>query len=290
MELRRLNIGCFGGRHRSPQTARRTEDQSLAAPERGRDHVRQRRQLGATPRRARRTAAGGRAALRAGDGAQRARSAPAAAGAAADARTQLGGHTGGNLLLSMMERYSGDFLAAVRRAAIAARREGARCGRSASSPASLCAQYGDGSTTSGEVEVDAGQSAGHQIARLWLEPWVNLHPAAAEAIAAVRRGDHRARQLLHQPDADLPGARRARGDPAGARPDRAGQQPADRRARHVALHRRRGGARDERHHRPAHRRRRRQHLAAVGGHAGALPRGAQAAARRSATCRRIARS
>src|SRR5512134_1595654 len=27
--------------------------------------------------------------------------------------TKLGGHTGGNLLLSMMERYSGDFLAAV---------------------------------------------------------------------------------------------------------------------------------------------------------------------------------
>ena len=26
---------------------------------------------------------------------------------------RLGGHTGGNLLLSMMERYSGDFLAAV---------------------------------------------------------------------------------------------------------------------------------------------------------------------------------
>src|SRR5688572_31508663 len=47
--------------------------------------------------------------------------------------------------------------------------------------ASLCAQYGDGSTTSGEVEVDAGQSAGHQIARLWLEPWVNLHPAAARS-------------------------------------------------------------------------------------------------------------
>ena len=35
--------------------------------------------------------------------------------------SRLGGHTGGNLLLSMMERYSGDFLAAVDGAARAAR-------------------------------------------------------------------------------------------------------------------------------------------------------------------------
>jgi uncharacterized cofD-like protein len=94
---------------------------------------------------------------------------------------RLGGHTGGNLLLSMMETYSGDFLAAV---------EGLRsllgcAGRVwpvSVEPASLCAQYGDGTTTRGEVEVDAGQSAGHKIARLWLEPLVNLHPAAAQAI------------------------------------------------------------------------------------------------------------
>ena len=37
-------------------------------------------------------------------------------------------------------------------------------------------------STRGEVEVDAGQWAGHPIARLWLEPEVSLHPAAAEAI------------------------------------------------------------------------------------------------------------
>jgi uncharacterized cofD-like protein len=94
---------------------------------------------------------------------------------------RLGGHTGGNLLLSMMEQYSGDFLAAV---------EGLRsllgvAGRVwpvSVESASLCAEYGDGSTTAGEVEVDAGQSAGNKIARLWLDPPVNLHPAAAEAI------------------------------------------------------------------------------------------------------------
>jgi uncharacterized cofD-like protein len=93
----------------------------------------------------------------------------------------LGGHTGGNLLLSMMAQYSGDFLAAVQGLRSLLGVKGEVWPVSVES-ASLCAQYGDGSTTSGEVEVDAGQSAGHQIARLWLEPWVNLHPAAAQAI------------------------------------------------------------------------------------------------------------
>jgi uncharacterized cofD-like protein len=46
----------------------------------------------------------------------------------------------------------------------------------------ICAEYGDGSLTRGEVEVDAGQSAGNAIKRLWLEPEVRLHPAAAAAI------------------------------------------------------------------------------------------------------------
>jgi uncharacterized cofD-like protein len=52
-------------------------------------------------------------------------------------------------------------------------------------PASICAEYGDGSTTRGEVEVDAGQTAGHAITRLWLEPDVKIHPSAAAAIAAL---------------------------------------------------------------------------------------------------------
>jgi uncharacterized cofD-like protein len=94
---------------------------------------------------------------------------------------RLGGHTGGNLLLSMMETYSGDFLAAV---------DGLRtllgcAGRVwpiSVEGASICAEYGDGSTTRGEVEVDAGQTAGHKITRLWLDPAVSLHPVAAAAI------------------------------------------------------------------------------------------------------------
>ena len=94
---------------------------------------------------------------------------------------RLGGHTGGNLLLSMMEQYTGDFLAGV---------DGLRSllgcvGRVwpvSVEQASVCAAYGDGSRTSGEVEVDAAQLVGHGITRLWLEPEVRLHPAAAAAI------------------------------------------------------------------------------------------------------------
>src|ERR1700739_1416156 len=77
---------------------------------------------------------------------------------------RLGGHTGGNLLLSMMQSYSGDFLNAV---------DGLRAllgGRGRAWPvtvesAQLCAEYGDGSVTRGEVEVDARQPRGGLVKR-----------------------------------------------------------------------------------------------------------------------------
>ena len=94
---------------------------------------------------------------------------------------RLRGHTGGNLLLSMMERYSGDFIAAVDGLRALLGCEG-RVWPVSVEQASLCAEYGDGTLTRGEVEVDAGQSAGSAIARLWLEPEVNLHPAVEAAI------------------------------------------------------------------------------------------------------------
>jgi uncharacterized cofD-like protein len=95
--------------------------------------------------------------------------------------TRLGGHTGGNLLLSMMERYSGDFLAAVDGLRALLGCEG-RVWPVSTQPSTLCAEYADGVVTRGEVEVDAGQSGGHTITRLWLEPEVQLHEAAADAI------------------------------------------------------------------------------------------------------------
>jgi uncharacterized cofD-like protein len=94
---------------------------------------------------------------------------------------RLAGHTGGNLLLSMMERYSGDFLAAV---------DGLRsllgCNGNvwpvSVERASVCAEYSNGVQTRGEVEVDRGQSSGQFVKRIWLEPAAQIHPAVDAAI------------------------------------------------------------------------------------------------------------
>ncbi len=94
---------------------------------------------------------------------------------------RLGGHTGGNLLLSMMERYSGDFLAAI---------DGLRhllgChGRVwpiTVDNATVCAEYADGSRARGEVDVDAGQNRGLAVRHLWLEPAATIHPKVDDAI------------------------------------------------------------------------------------------------------------
>jgi uncharacterized cofD-like protein len=94
---------------------------------------------------------------------------------------RLAGHTGGNLLLSMMERYSGDFLAAVDglRGLLGCK---GRVWPVSVESATLCAEYDDGSETRGEVEVDAGQGRGRHVKRVWLEPSVSIHPAVADAI------------------------------------------------------------------------------------------------------------
>jgi uncharacterized cofD-like protein len=94
---------------------------------------------------------------------------------------KLGGHTAGNLLLSMMETYSGDFLAAI---------DGLRtllgcvgCVWPVSvERSSLCAAYADGSTTRGEVEVDTRQRDGPSIERVWLDPPATIHESVATAI------------------------------------------------------------------------------------------------------------
>jgi uncharacterized cofD-like protein len=94
---------------------------------------------------------------------------------------RLAGHTGGNLLLSMMEQYSGDFLAAI---------DGLRSLLGCSgnvwpvsvARASVCAEYSNGTQTRGEVEVDRGQSSGQFVKRIWLEPSAEIHPMVDEAI------------------------------------------------------------------------------------------------------------
>jgi uncharacterized cofD-like protein len=94
---------------------------------------------------------------------------------------RLAGHTGGNLLLSMMEQYSGEFLAAVDglRALLGCR---GRVFPVSVEPASVCAEYDDGMRTRGEVEVDLLQAHGNQVRRLWLEPDVAIHPVVEQAI------------------------------------------------------------------------------------------------------------
>src|SRR5476649_610960 len=81
----------------------------------------------------------------------------------------------------MMQSYSGDFLDAIDglRALLGCR---GRVWPVSVEHASVCAEYGDGSATRGEVEVDAGQTSGQFVRRIWLEPPVSIHPTVAQAI------------------------------------------------------------------------------------------------------------
>jgi uncharacterized cofD-like protein len=98
--------------------------------------------------------------------------------------TRLGGHTGGNLLLSMMQRYSGDFLDAIDGLSALLGCHG-RVWPVTVEQAAVCAEYGDGSVTRGEVEVDAGQTSGRFVRRIWLEPPVSIHPTVTAAISKL---------------------------------------------------------------------------------------------------------
>ena len=97
---------------------------------------------------------------------------------------KLAGHTGGNLLLSMMEQYTGDFLAAVDglRSLLGCR---GHVWPITTDGASICALFTDGATGRGEVEVDAGQTGGHTVERLWLDPPASIHPRVAETIRSL---------------------------------------------------------------------------------------------------------
>ena len=98
--------------------------------------------------------------------------------------SRLAGHTGGNLLLSMMERYSGNFLAAVEglRALLGCR---GHVWPVSIEQASLCARYADGRLARGEVDVDAQLDDGHRIDSIWLDPPVQIHRVVAGAISEL---------------------------------------------------------------------------------------------------------
>ncbi len=94
---------------------------------------------------------------------------------------RLGGHTGGNLLLSMMQQYTGDFLAAIGglRALLGCR---GQVWPISIEPAVLCAECTDGTVHRGEVEVDRGQARGHRVRDVWLEPAARILPEVGDAI------------------------------------------------------------------------------------------------------------
>jgi uncharacterized cofD-like protein len=97
---------------------------------------------------------------------------------------RLAGHTGGNLLLSMMEQYTGDFLVAVDALRALLGCQG-RVWPITTERSTLCAGHFDGSTSRGESLVDAGQADGRPITRLWLDPPVAIRPVVADAIRAL---------------------------------------------------------------------------------------------------------
>jgi uncharacterized cofD-like protein len=94
---------------------------------------------------------------------------------------RLGGHTGGNLLLSMMQQYAGDFLAAIGGLRALLGCQGYVWPISIEQ-AMLCAEYADGTIHCGEVEVDRAHAYGHEVRDLWLEPDAHILPAVRDAI------------------------------------------------------------------------------------------------------------
>ena len=95
---------------------------------------------------------------------------------------RLGGHTGGNLLLSMMQQYTGDFQVAVDGLRTLLGCHGHVWPVSVEQ-AMLCAEYADGTIHCGEVEVDRGHARGHEVRDLWLEPDAHILPVVRDAIS-----------------------------------------------------------------------------------------------------------
>ena len=94
---------------------------------------------------------------------------------------RLGGHTGGNLLLSMMQQYTADFIAAIGGLRALLGCQGYVWPVSIEQ-AMLCAEYANGTIHCGEVEVDRGHALGHEVRDLWLEPDAQILPAVRDAI------------------------------------------------------------------------------------------------------------
>ena len=96
---------------------------------------------------------------------------------------RLGGHTGGNLLLSMMQRYSGDFLDAIDglRALLGCRgRVWPVSVQSGVGLRRVRRRLGDARRGRSRCRADAPAGS---CKRIWLEPPVSIHPTVAKAIS-----------------------------------------------------------------------------------------------------------
>ena len=186
MRLRVAQSRLLRRRHRAAESAGRPQEQSLARSARHRHDVRQRRLVGATARRAGRAAARRRAQVRAGARAQRAEAREILLARLPMLEHQrLAGHTGGNLLLSMMEQYTGDFLAAVDGLRDAARLPRPRLAdhgraRPRSAPDTATDRRRAASSKS-----TRDRHAAASVERLWLDPPVSIHRTVAETIRSL---------------------------------------------------------------------------------------------------------
>ena len=130
---------------------------------------------------------------------------------------RLAGHTGGNLLLSMMEQYTGDFIAAVDglRALLGCR--GHVWPITVERVDALRRVRGRRIDARGEVEVDrrAGRRPARSAGCGSIRP-CPIHPTVADDDSIARRRRHRPGQLLHEPAADFSRGRLPRGAGRGA--------------------------------------------------------------------------
>ena len=189
-----------------------------------------------------------------------------------DAR--LGGHTGGNLLLSMMERYSGNFMAAVEGLSSLLgcrgrvwpvsvdRRRSARATPTATSRRARTRLTRDRPRDTSSRR--SGSSRRSASTTRWPQPCANWMPSSSALAVSIRACClcSRWRGMAEAVAVD-------------SRANRAGGQPAHGRARDGWIHRGRRSAPDERGHRTPGGRVDQGRGRALGGHAGSLRRRAQ---------------
>ena len=218
MRLRELNVGCFGGGTGSAEPARRPEDATRGCTlnavvtmfDSGGSSGQLRDELGVLP-------PGDILQVRARAGAQRARSAPRAARAAADARARAARRPHRRQPAAVDDAAVQRRLPRRgRRPARAARLPRAACGRSASSRRASAPSTATARVTRGEVEVDAGQTPGTRRAHLARAAGRDPSGGRRRRSSEFDAVDHRPGQLLHQPDADFSRARRRRRRCAGS--------------------------------------------------------------------------